>query len=238
MSFRHEDEHTAVDESGGGILAGSETASMCRSNASVDPTLQQALRAMSIRGLLIDHRLIGRDDEFTLLADERASMSARVLERQRASGTARIVARKLLERLGCAPCPLPIGPSGAPVWPEGISGSLAHDDRVAIAVAGKRSEVGSLGIDIEPAVMLVPDVLDLIATPRERQMIAHDPYGGGLLFTAKEAVYKAVHPLDQTFLDYHDIDVDLTGHTARVLNGRVVELHFCLSTHVVALARA
>lgn len=237
MSFRHEDERTTVDEPGG-ISIGGETTPLRPSNASVDPTLEQALRAMVIQGLLIDHRLIGRDDAFTLLADERASMSARVLERQRASGAARIVARKLLQRLGCGSCALPIGPTGAPVWPEGISGSLAHDERVAIAVAGKRGEVGSVGIDIEPAVMLAPDVLDLIATPRERQMIAHDPYGGGLLFTAKEAVYKAVHPLDLTFLDYHDIEVDLAGRTARISNGRVVELHFCLSTHLVALAKA
>jgi 4'-phosphopantetheinyl transferase EntD len=202
-----------------------------------DPALARAISSLSPNGLLIGHRLISPGDEFALLEEERASMMSRPIPRQRASGAARIVARHLLAQLGVAPGPLPASPSGAPMWPEGISGSLAHDDRVAIAVVGLRRHAPSVGIDIEPAAPLAPELLDLVATPQEQRRIADDPCRGRLLFAAKEAVYKAVHPLDQVFLEYHDIEVDLANRRAAVSNGRIVELRFCVSSHLVALAR-
>ena len=75
----------------------------------------------------------------------------------------------------------------------------------------------AVGIDIEPAVPLPPDMLELIATPQELRKIADDPLRGKLLFAAKEAVYKAVYPLDRVFLEFRDIEVDLArpqGHDA------------------------
>ena len=59
---------------------------------------------------------------------------------------------------------------------------------------------------------------------------------GRLLFVAKEAVYKAVYPLDQTFLDHHDVEIDFADRKGFVRNGRVVELRFCIAAHLVALA--
>jgi 4'-phosphopantetheinyl transferase EntD len=79
-------------------------------------------------------------------------------------------------------------------------------------------------------------VLDLVATPQELLKISDDPFQGRLLFVAKEAVYKAVYPLDQTFLEHHDVEVDIAGRKAVVRNGRVVELRFSMSSHLVALA--
>jgi len=93
-----------------------------------------------------------------------------------------------------------------------------------------------LGIDVEPAELLPPELLDLIATPREQLRICDDPYRGRLLFAAKEAVYKAVYPLDQMFLDHHDIHVDLADRKAVLRNGRVVELRVCMAAHLVVLA--
>ena len=106
--------------------------------------------------------------------------------------------------------------------------------RVAIAAVGMRRDVGAIGIDVEPAEALPAGLLDMVATPRERLSV--DPYQGRLLFVAKEAVYKAVYPLDQTFLDHHDVEVDFAGRKAMVRNGRTVELRFSLSAHLVALA--
>jgi 4'-phosphopantetheinyl transferase EntD len=83
---------------------------------------------------------------------------------------------------------------------------------------------------------LPPDLLDVVATPQERLKIADDPFHGRLLFAAKEAVYKAVHPLDQTFLDHHDVEIDLAERKAFVRNGRVVDIRFSVSTHLVVLA--
>jgi 4'-phosphopantetheinyl transferase EntD len=97
-------------------------------------------------------------------------------------------------------------------------------------------DVAALGIDVEPAEVLPPDLLEIVATRSELRRIDDDPYRGRLLFVAKEAVYKAVHPLDQTFLEHHDVEVDLTGRKAIVRHGRTVELRFCISTHLVVVA--
>jgi 4'-phosphopantetheinyl transferase EntD len=97
-----------------------------------------------------------------------------------------------------------------------------------------RVDVGALGIDVEPAECLAPELLDLVATPRERLDLGDDAYRGRLLFVAKEAVYKAVHPLDQTVLEHHDVEIDLANRKAVVRNGRVVELRFSISAHHLA----
>jgi len=99
-----------------------------------------------------------------------------------------------------------------------------------------RRDVAAIGIDIEPAELLPPELLEMVATPQERRRLGDDPYRGRLLFAAKEAVYKAVYPLDRVFLDYHDIEVDLAGRKAVVPNGRAVELRACMSAHLVVLA--
>jgi 4'-phosphopantetheinyl transferase EntD len=203
---------------------------------SVDSSLQSAIDALSVPGVVIGHRLILAGDEHALLPEEAPALAASVVKVRRASGAARIVARELLARLGHVGCALPKGTAGAPMWPAGIVGSLAHDDRVAIAAVGRSRDVAAIGIDVEPAEALPAGLLDMVATAQERLKIADDPCGGRMLFVAKEAVYKAVYPLDRTFLEHHDVEVDLAGRKAVVRNGRVVELRFTVSTHLVALA--
>ena len=204
----------------------------------VDPSLQREINALASPGLLIGHRLISPGDEDALLDEEAGSIASTVVGARRASGAARIVARELLAQLGHSRALLPKSASGEPIWPAGIAGSLAHDDEVAVAAVGPRRDVGSVGIDVEPAVLLPPDMLELIATPQELHKIADDPLRGKLLFAAKEAVYKAVYPLERVFLEFRDIEVDLAGRKAVTRTGRVVALRYCLLPRVVVLALA
>jgi 4'-phosphopantetheinyl transferase EntD len=202
-----------------------------------DPLFQSAIDTLAFPGVTVGHRLISPGDEHALLKEEAPAFAASVVKVRRASGAARIVARRLLTQLGHPDCALPKGPAGAPMWPAGIIGSLAHDARVAVAAVGMRADVDALGIDVEPAECLPSELLDLVATPQERLNLGYDAYHGRLLFVAKEAVYKAVHPLDQTFLEHHDIEINLLERKAVVRNGRVVELRFSISAHhLVALA--
>ena len=202
-----------------------------------DPVFQSAIDTLALPGVAVGHRLISPGDEHALLKEEVPALAASVVKVRRASGAARIVARQLLTQLGYANCALPKGPAGAPVWPAGIVGSLAHDSRVAVAAVGMRADVGALGIDVEPAECLPSELLDLVVTPQERLNLGDDVYRGRLLFVAKEAVYKAIHPLDQTFLEHHDVEINLSERKAVVRSGRVVELRFSISAHhLVALA--
>jgi 4'-phosphopantetheinyl transferase EntD len=202
----------------------------------IDPSLQSAIGALCFPGVMVGHRLISPGDENALLPEETPAFVSSVPKVRRASGAARIVARQLLKRLGQPECALPRGSGGAPTWPAGVVGSLAHDSRVAVAAVGRCDDVGAIGIDVEPAESLPPELLELVATPQERLRLDDDPYQGRLLFVAKEAVYKAVYPLDQRFLDHHDVQIDFADRKAIVRNGRVVELRFCIAAHLLALA--
>ena len=150
-----------------------------------------------------------------LLHEEMASLSFPTFERRRASGAARRVARELMNSMGLSGLPILRSTFGTPIWPAGVVGSMAHDDRIAVAAVGLRRDVDAVGIDIEPVTPLQPDMLELIATPRERHAIADNPLGAKLLFVIKEAVYKAAYPLDHEFLDFHDIAVDLPAGSRR-----------------------
>jgi 4'-phosphopantetheinyl transferase EntD len=187
-------------------------------------------------GIVVGKRLISDGDEGALLPEEADAFAGSVIKTRRASGAARIVARELLGQLGCSNMTaLPKAASGAPIWPKGIVGSLAHDSRFAIAAVSRRHDVAALGIDIEPAESL-PFELDLIATPRECLKISSYRYIGRLLFTAKEAVFKAVHPLDNVFLEHHDVEVDFDARKATVRGGRILDLRFCISASLVTIA--
>jgi 4'-phosphopantetheinyl transferase EntD len=198
--------------------------------------LHAAIASLATPAISVGHRVITPGDEHALMAQEAGAFARSVVKVRRASGAARIIARELLGRFGHPRQAVPKDPSGAPIWPAGIVGSLSHDSDIAVAAAALRRDIAALGIDVEPAEPLPAELVDIVVTPRERLRLADDPYGGRLVFSAKEAVYKAVHPLDRTFLDHHDVEVDIAQCRAVVCNGRRLALRFCLSTHLVVLA--
>jgi 4'-phosphopantetheinyl transferase EntD len=204
--------------------------------SSLNRSLQPAIDALAVPGIMIGYRTILPGDENALMPEEIAAFNQSVLAVRRASGAARIVARQLLSRIGVAERALPKGRRGAPVWPDGIVGSMSHNSSIAVAAVALRRDFIALGIDVEPAEALPSELLDYVATPQEKMRIGEDPYRGRLLFVAKEAVYKAVYPLDEIFLDHHDVSVSLNNRKAVVNNGRVVNLEFCLSQHLLAVA--
>ena len=196
-----------------------------------DRRLQDAIKRLGLSGVKIGCRLILPGDENALFPEE--ALDAKGPKVRRARGAARIVAREFLYRTECA---LPNGPSGAPIWPRGIVGSLAHESSLAVAAVAPQRDFVSIGIDIEPAEAVSPEIVKTIATPREQLSLNAHMYGGRLLFVAKEAVFKAVADLDHIFLDHHDVEVDFSKQEAMARNGRRVELRFCISSHLLALA--
>ena len=198
--------------------------------------LQRSIDALTVPGVLIGHRLISPGDELALLPEELNAFATSIDKVRRASGAARIVARRLMAQLGQPQQAVPKAASGAPIWPLGIVGSLAHNSQVAVAAIAKRDDFPSLGIDVESAEPLDADLLNLVATATELKRIADDPLRGRLLFAVKEAVYKSVYPLDGVFLEHHDVEVNLNGGTAAVRTGRVIRFRYSLSNQIVVLA--
>lgn len=186
--------------------------------------------------ILVGSRSIAEGDEARLLPQELAGFAASAVSVRRQSGAARSVARELMERLGVDGVPIPRGPARAPVWPDRIAGSLAHCCDTAIAAVASRAEVLSVGIDIEPNAQLPDGVAERVATQAERSRYSADILSSRRLFVIKEAVYKAVFPLDRQALDFCDAEIDLDGGVARLSNGRVIAFAESIGRHIVALA--
>jgi 4'-phosphopantetheinyl transferase EntD len=199
--------------------------------------LAAALARTTPADLLVGCRSIGIDDEAALSPEEARALPSTVAAARRASGTARSAARELLARLGAPAASILRSASGAPTWPPGFLGSLAHDEEVAVAVVARTTAAAGVGIDVEPAEPLPRDVADLVVHAGDRLGDAADPLAARLAFVAKEAVYKAVHPLSGLVLDWPDIRVDLVGRRAVASTGHVAELFFCRAPRLVVVAR-
>src|SRR5665213_1595600 len=200
-----------------------------------DILIKAAIATLAVPSVMISHRLISAGDEYALMPEEAASFGTSFAKVKRASGSARMVARELLAHLGFEDRAVSKATSGAPIWPDGVVGSISHDSRIAIVAVALSRDVAALGIDIEPAEFLPPDLLEYIATSRELRRIADDPFGGRLLFVAKEAVYKAVYPLDHEFLEHQDVEIDLASGRGQVRNGRIIDLRFSVSSRLIAV---
>lgn len=199
-------------------------------------SINTMIETMPAPGMLIGHRLIAPGDELALLPDELPPFARSVDKVRRASGAARIVARDLMTRFGTTPQPVLKGPTGAPIWPAGLMGSLAHSPQIALAALARRGDFAGIGIDIEPCEPIDADLVRIVATATERNAIGEDRLQYRVLFAVKEAVYKSVNPLDGVFLDHHDVEVDLPAGQATTRTGRLVHFRSCVSSHIVAAA--
>ncbi len=165
-----------------------------------------------------------------LLPEEEASLSPRaVLKRRREFTAGRVCARAALERLGVRGFAVRAAPDRTPIWPPGIVGSLSHcADACGVAIARQGSIVG-LGLDVERARELEGRVVALVCSARERARFETLPelparLGAMAVFCAKESAYKCHYPLAQTFLDFHDVEIELDpaggAFTATILKAR------------------
>jgi 4'-phosphopantetheinyl transferase EntD len=182
-------------------------------------------------------RAIAVGDELQLTPAELLSLGKSNDNVKRASGAARIVARELLVDIGAQPsAELPRSVSGAPQWPRGYIGSLAHDQDFAVAALARSCAATSIGIDVEPAIALPEEILEIVATSAEREQLGGDLLLGRLLFCIKESVYKATNPVDGVFLEHHDVEVCMTTSTARTSSGRTLRVHASIHPRLLALA--
>ena len=130
--------------------------------------------------------------------------------------TGRYCAIKALEQLGIQDAIIPIGEDRAPIWPEGIVGSISHCDSLTGAIVAKSSDHISLGLDIEEIGRVTPDLWDLVFTENEKNYLFRLSDEDILvqstaIFSIKEAFYKFQHPLTKTFLDFLDVEVVMPG---------------------------
>ena len=158
--------------------------------------------------------------ETELFPEEERALGRAVEKRRRDFVTGRACARRALERLGVGPGPVPSGERGEPVWPAGVVGSITHCAALRACAVARAEEVASVGIDAEVHDRLPEGVFESVSSASERRALAGQ--GPGLfmdrvLFSAKEAIYKAWFPLARRWLGFEDVEmtVDAAAGTFR-----------------------
>jgi 4'-phosphopantetheinyl transferase EntD len=165
--------------------------------------------------------------EAILFPEEKEAVGRAVEKRRREFRTGRACARAALAQLGVGAQAIPSGPRGAPRWPAGIVGSITHCEGYRACAVARSADLLTIGIDAELDAPLPEGVIGDIALSEERRaldLLAAEDAGVSwdrLLFSAKEAVYKAWFPLADRWLGFEDarVEIDRERHTfsARLL---------------------
>lgn len=150
--------------------------------------------------------------ETELFPEEQGSARRAAEKRRREFVTGRACAHLALRRLGIPPWGIPSGERGEPLWPEGVVGSITHCQGYRACAVARAGDLVSLGIDAEVHAPLPPGVLEEVASPAERTWATREgpgPFVDRLLFSAKEAVYKAWFPLTRRWLGFEDVELSV-----------------------------
>jgi 4'-phosphopantetheinyl transferase EntD len=159
-----------------------------------------------------------------LLPEEREGTGTMVDKRLREFAAGRRCAHRALLELGWGTAFVARGEDRAPLWPEGITGSITHTEGWCAAVVAPRASHVALGLDAEPAAPLDPSLWPAVLGTDERAWLATRPSAlrghlARLLFAAKEAVHKCQYPLTGHLLDFDEVSVQV-DEPRRALSAR------------------
>jgi 4'-phosphopantetheinyl transferase EntD len=160
---------------------------------------------------------------------ERHLVATAVPRRRAEFFAGRDAARAALAELGMAPVGIGRRADRSPDWPDGVIGSLTHTQGLVAAVvagpngrgaaatrSGSNPGVG-IGLDAEVDRPLPIAVVDRVLDPVERSALGdHVDRDGVVVFSIKEAVFKALNPLTGRWLEFEDVSVRMRadGHAS------------------------
>jgi 4'-phosphopantetheinyl transferase EntD len=165
--------------------------------------------------LVVSAEAFDDSTEAILFPEETALIARAVERRKREFATTRLCARRALAILGLPPTALLSGVGRAPLWPDGVVGSMTHCAGYRGAALAYATNVWTIGIDAEPHDVLPTGVLDIVALPKEQEQVSWlqsnwpETHWDRLLFSIKECVYKAWFPLAGNWLGFQDADVTI-----------------------------
>ena len=156
------------------------------------------------------------DDAGPLWPAEAAAVASAVPSRQAEFAAGRQAVRRALGDLGLAPGPIPQGEDRAPVWPAGVTGSITHGAGICLAAVARTGPLRAIGIDLEPDAPLPEGLEAAICTPAERAWLDRQPPQqrarlGRLVFSAKEAAYKAQYASSRTLFGFDRLTLEFAG---------------------------
>ena len=148
----------------------------------------------------------------SLLPDETANLPLTAgVARRNDFQLGRAAASDALRQLGFEAATVPRATTGAPEWPEGVIGSISHADGLALAAVARAEQLSALGIDIER----VPDDTDALLHSDVLTKFEHAWCGSNgeraiQIFSAKEAIFKAIYPSCRRVVGYEEVELAAT----------------------------
>jgi 4'-phosphopantetheinyl transferase EntD len=160
-----------------------------------------------------DHHLLPAEEEFVANSMEK---------RQREFAQGRTCAREALRLLGVDPVAIPSRSDRAPIWPDGVVGTITHTSGLVAAAVARTEDLSAIGLDAEARAQPLKQGLDrFIRTPSERDacVIPAELDPVRLVFSAKESIHKCVAPLSGVRLGFHDVELvfDVAAATFRAV---------------------
>lgn len=176
-------------------------------------------------------------DPASLSPGERADVARAAPVRLREFAAGRQCARRALVHFGLIDVELRVGADRRPQWPAGFTGSITHTEGFYAAAVAPRSALPGIGIDCERIGRIGPRLLPRIATAAEIDWLeslddAQQARAASLLFSAKEAFYKAQFALVGERPGFHDVRIEVSAwrrtggeFTVRTLRPLAIDAH-------------
>lgn len=115
--------------------------------------------------------------------------------------------------------PLLRGGDRTPRWPEGYVGAITHHKGRAATAVARRADYTGIGLDLEAQRPLSAGMRGRLLRPEERARLEglKGPAAellAMIVFSAKESIYKCLHPVTGVYLGFQDAEVFDTVETA------------------------
>ncbi|CAI8260642.1 MAG: 4'-phosphopantetheinyl transferase Npt [Opitutia bacterium UBA7350] len=131
----------------------------------------------------------------------------------------RLCARTALAEIGSEDALLSADPLGVPQWPSGFVGSISHSKGLCGAIAAREKNYFCLGLDYEKIGRLSGTASKRVVHSLEEPLLKSNVHSPTLLFSLKEAFYKAQFPKWQQRANFQDIalSLDFKSGTAEII---------------------
>lgn len=142
--------------------------------------------------------------------EEARILAPRTCEKRRVEfAIGRAAAHLALKQLGSEITePILHGPGGEPLWRDGIAGSITHCFPWSAAVVVNSSNHFVIGVDLETTDGIQgTDISHLVCREAELDWVRRGNFKERLtmIFSAKEAVYKAFYPVCLRYIDFKEV---------------------------------
>ena len=158
-------------------------------------------------------------DEGTLFKEERDYLkSIKAPARKESYILGRTACHEALKKIGVNG-PVLRAQDGRPIWPQNITGSLSNKAGIGVAAVTNNPKYLAFGIDLEEHLKNA-NIAKKVCRPSEQTWVALDRGTETLtkLFSAKEALFKALYPQTGIFFGFQDAEFTISEDGFRCIN--------------------